>query len=138
MLIPAERINVPAVRKTTPFGGHAAIAASMSAAVLPGSRDAQIVVRFGMPPGMPAWLQSIAREGSRIPDHDSAAARRVKSPPTVRAIHKASAIPSDRVTHAFPTSRTLTVIAAEPAATGCLRRPSRTFTKSLRLIDLVA
>src|SRR5437867_3197617 len=79
--------------------------------------DAQIVVRFGIPPGMPAWLQSIAREGSRIPDHGSALARTVRSPPTVRDIHRARAIPSDRVAQAFPTSRVLTVITAEPAAT---------------------
>src|SRR5947199_2663121 len=110
MLIPAERVNVPAVRNTTSFGGHAAIAASIWAALLPGSRDAQIVVRFGIPPGMPAWLQSIAREGSRIPDHGSALARTVRSPPTVSDMHRARAIPSDRVAQAFPTSRVLTVI----------------------------
>src|SRR5206468_4273879 len=96
--------------------GHAAIAASICAAVLPGSRDAQIAVRFGMPPGMPAWLQSIAREGSRIPDHGSAAARTVTSPPTVRAMHRTRAIPSDRRVHVLPTSRVLTAIPAEPAA----------------------
>src|SRR5439155_20211859 len=71
MLSPAERLNVPAARKTTCPGGHAEIAASIWAAVVPGLRDAQIVVRFGMPPGMPAWLQSIAREGSKQPEHDS-------------------------------------------------------------------
>src|SRR2546426_3433998 len=116
MLSPAERVKVPAVRKTTRSGGHAAIAASICAAVLPGSKDAQIVVRFGMPPGMPAWLQSIAREGSRIPDHGTVAARAVRSPPTVGDIHKASGIPRDRIAKA-PTSRVLTVITAEPAAT---------------------
>src|SRR5256885_631303 len=80
--------------------------------------DAQIVVRFGIPPGMPAWLQSIAREGSRIPDHGSVvAARTARSPPTVGDILNASAIPSDRVTQALPTSWVLTVIIAEPAAT---------------------
>ena len=31
-------------------------------------------VRFGIPPGMPAALQSIAREGSRIPDQSAVAA----------------------------------------------------------------
>src|SRR3989442_9157709 len=120
MLSPAERVKVPGVRKTTGSGGHAAIAASICAAVLPGSRDAQIVSRFGMPPGMPAWLQSIAREGARIPDHGSAAARTVKSPPTVRDIQRASAIPSDRPAQAHPTSRVLTFIAAEPVATFAL------------------
>src|SRR5256886_15489911 len=118
MLSPAERVKVPGVRKTTCSGGHDAIAASISAALLTGSREAQIVARFGMPPGMPAWLQSIAREGSRIPDHGSvAAARTVRSPATVRDIQNASAIPSDRVTQVFPTSWVLTVIIAEPAAT---------------------
>src|SRR6058998_2492081 len=117
MLRPAERVKVPAVRKTTRSGGHAAIAASICAAVLPGSRDAQIVARFGMPPGMPEWLQSIAREGSRIPDHGTAEARTVKSPPTVREIHKASAIAIDRITQAVPTSRVPTVIIADSAAT---------------------
>src|SRR2546428_12043555 len=117
MLSPAERVKVPAVRKTSWSGGHAAIAASICAAVLPGSRDAQIVARFGMPPGMPAWLQSIAREGSRIPDHGTAPARTVKSPPTVRHIQKASAIPSERIAQAVPTSRVLTVITADSAAT---------------------
>ncbi len=43
--------------------------------------------------------------------------RTVKSPPTVRDMHKASAIPSDRLAQAFPTSRVLTVTTAEPAAT---------------------
>ena len=117
MLIPAERVNVPAVRNTTSFGGHAAIAASISAAVLPGSRDAQIVVRFGMPPGMPAWLQSIAREASRIPDHGSPAARTVKSPPKVMDMHRARAIPSDRTPHSLPTLRLLTFKATEPTST---------------------
>src|SRR2546427_10172764 len=116
MLSPAERVKVPAVRKTSWSGGHAAIAASICAAVLPGSRDAQIVARFGMPPGMPAWLQSIAREGSRIPAHGSAAARTIKSPPTVRDMHTASAIPRDRIAQAFPSSRVLTVITAAHAA----------------------
>src|SRR5437879_10750548 len=116
MLSPAESVKVPAVRKTTRSGGHAAIAASICAAVLPGSRDAQIVARFGMPPGMPAWLHSIAREGSRIPDHGSPAARTVNSPPTVRDMHRASAIPRDRLTQGLPTSRGLTVITVEPAA----------------------
>src|SRR2546421_6039306 len=117
MLSPAERVKVPGVRKTTCSGGHDAIAASISAALLTGSREAQIVARFGMPPGMPAWLQSIAREGSRIPDHGSALARTVRSPPTVTVIHKASTIPNDRKAQAFPTSRVLTVTTAEPAAT---------------------
>jgi len=91
--------------------------------VLPGSRDAQIVARFGMPPGMPAWLQAIAREGSRIPAHGSAAAaaRTVRSPPTVRHMLRASAMPSDRVAQAFPTARVLTVTTTEPSATFGLR-----------------
>src|SRR5437867_1380391 len=115
MLIPAERVNVPAVRNTTSSGGHAAIAESICAAVLPGSRDAQIIARFGMPPGIPAWLQSIAREGSRIPDHGSARARTViQSPPKVRDIHRASAIPSDRMPHVLPTLRVLTFKTTEP------------------------
>src|SRR5438093_13197725 len=78
--------------------------------------DAQIVVRFGIPPGRPAWLQSIAREGSRIPDHGSALARTVRSPPTVSDMQMARAIPSDRIAQAFPTSRVLTVITAERGA----------------------
>src|SRR5438128_6796844 len=119
MLSPAERVKVPAVRKTSWSGGHAPIAASICAAVLPGSRDAQIVARFGMPPGMPAWLQSIAREGSRIPAHGSAAAaaRTVGSPPTVRHMLRASATPSERIAQALPSARVLTVITGDPAAT---------------------
>src|SRR3989442_15792358 len=113
MLSPAERVKVPAVRKTSWSGGHAPIAASICAAVLPGSRDAQIVARFGMPPGMPAWPQSIAREGSRIPDHGSAAARTVRPPPTVRHMQKASAIPSERIAQAVPISRILMVITGD-------------------------
>src|SRR3989441_12511561 len=120
MLSPAERVEVPGVRKTTCSGGHDAIAASISAALLTGSREAQIVARFGMPPGMPAWLQSIAREGSRIPDHGSPLARTVKSPTTVRDMHRASAIPTDRTAQAIPSSRVLTFITAEPAATFAL------------------
>src|SRR2546427_13086623 len=38
MLSPAERVNVPAVRKTTCPAGHAARAAFICAAVGPGSR----------------------------------------------------------------------------------------------------
>src|SRR2546427_4115557 len=117
MLSPAERVKVPAVRKTSWSGGHAPIAASICAAVLPGSRDAQIVARFGMPPGMPAWPQSIAREGSRIPEHGSAAERTDKPPPAVRHMHKVSKIPSNRIARAVPTLRVLTVITADSAAT---------------------
>src|SRR2546427_11923160 len=116
MLSPAERVKVPGVRTRSWSGGHAPIAASICAAVLPGSRDAQIVARFGMPPWMPAWPQSIAREGSRIPDHGSAAARTVKPPPAVRHMHKASKIPSNRIARAVPTVRVLTVITADSAA----------------------
>src|SRR5207245_9066871 len=97
--------------------GHDAVAAAVCAAVLPGARDAQIVARFGMPPGMPAWPQSIAREGSRIPDHGSAVARTVKPPPAVRHRPKASKIPSNRIARAVPTVRVLTVITADSAAT---------------------
>src|SRR2546425_8402621 len=121
MLSPAERVKVPGVRKTTCSGGHDAIAASLSAALLTGSREAQIVARFGMPPGMPAWLQSIAREGSRIPDHGSALARTLRSPPTVRDRHRARAMPSDRVAQAFPTSRVRIVITAGTTPTFSLR-----------------
>src|SRR5207245_7712050 len=64
MLSPAERVKVPAVRKTRWSGGHAPIAASICAAVVPESSDAQIVARFGMPPAMPQRHQSIDREGT--------------------------------------------------------------------------
>src|SRR5437867_3069434 len=126
MLSPAESVKVPALRKTTCFAGHAAIAASIWAALLPGSMDAQIVVRFGIPPGMPAWIQSIAREGSRIPDHGSAPERTVRSPPTVSDMQMARAIPSDRVAQAFPTSRVVTVITAERPRHSTSCRSSRT------------
>src|SRR3989449_1775450 len=88
--------------------------------------DAQIVVRFGIPPGMPAWIQSIAREGSRIPDHGSAPERTVRSPPTVSDMQMARAIPSDRVAQAFPISRVLTVITAERPRHSTSCRSSRT------------
>src|SRR5947208_6987653 len=42
------------------------------AAVAPGLSVAQMVVRLGMPPTIPALLQSIAREWSMIPDHSCA------------------------------------------------------------------
>jgi len=48
-----------------------------------GPRELHTVVRIGMPPGMPARLQSIAREGSRTPDHGSAATRVVGIPTMV-------------------------------------------------------
>src|SRR5688572_12325349 len=61
--IPADRLYVPALRNTTCPLGHAAIALLICAAVAPGLSVAQTVVRFGMPPEMPAPLQSTAREG---------------------------------------------------------------------------
>src|SRR5207245_5766182 len=72
-----------------------------------------------MPRAMPAWLQPLAREGSRIPAHGSAAAaaRTVKSPPTVRHMHRASAMPSDRIAQALPSARALTLITVDSAAT---------------------
>src|SRR2546422_11395339 len=102
MLSPAERVKVPAVRKTSWSGGHAAIAASICAAVLPGSRDAQIVARFGTPPGTPAWLQSFAREGFMIPAPASAvaAAQTVSSPPKVKQLERARAVPGVRIAQA--------------------------------------
>src|SRR5438105_15674458 len=42
----------------------------MVADVALGPSVAQIVVRAGMPPGTPAWVQSIARLGSRTPAHE--------------------------------------------------------------------
>ena len=65
---------------------------------------------------MPAWLQSIAREGSRIPDHGSPAARTVKSPPNVRDMQNASAIPSNRMPHVLPTLRVRTFKTTDPIA----------------------
>src|SRR5687768_10708314 len=43
------------------------------AAVAPGESVVQTVVRFGMPPSTPGLFarQSIARDGSRIPDHSA-------------------------------------------------------------------
>src|SRR2546427_574798 len=87
-----------------------------------------------MPPGMPAWLQSIAREGSKIPDHGSPAARTVKSPTTVRDMHRASAIPTDRTAQAIPSSGFLTFITAEPAATFALRSSIENLTRRRRRV----
>src|SRR2546426_4115479 len=101
MLIPATRLNVPAARKTTCPGGHIAIASLISGAVLPGFTVAQIVVRFGVPPGIPARLQSMAREGSRMPDHGSAATGIIGTPFSASDSHRASAIPAHLVPRAL-------------------------------------
>src|SRR2546429_9532207 len=53
MLSPAERVKAPGVRKTTCSGGHDAIAASISAALLTGPGKGQTVARLGTPPGIP-------------------------------------------------------------------------------------
>src|SRR6266480_2070927 len=44
------------------------------AVVAPGFSVAQMVVRFGMPPDTPAFLQSMAREGLKMPAHGWACA----------------------------------------------------------------
>src|SRR5262245_9409317 len=51
---------MPAFRSTTPLL-HLAIALLIAAAVVPGLRVAQIVVRLGIPPVTPARLQSMVR-----------------------------------------------------------------------------
>jgi len=45
---------MPAFRNTTWFAGQLAIAELIWVEVAPGLSVAQMVVRFGMPPGMPA------------------------------------------------------------------------------------
>ena|SRR5437667_11889562 len=65
---PVFKLYVPAFRNTTWSDGHDAIALLICAAVAPGLRVAQMVVRFGMPPD-PARLQSMARDELRMPDH---------------------------------------------------------------------
>jgi len=60
---------VPALSLTTCPLGQDAIASLIAAAVAPGSRVAQVMVRFGMPQGVPTLVQSMAREGSMMPDH---------------------------------------------------------------------
>src|SRR5207253_9148332 len=65
-------LYVPTFRTTTCRLGQSAIALLICAAVAPGFSVAQMVVRLGMPPGMPAWLQSVARDWSMIPDHSCA------------------------------------------------------------------
>ena len=72
MVMAPDRLYVPAFRNTTCPLGQAAIALLICAAVAPGFSVAQMVVRLGMPPGMPAWLQSVARDWSMIPDHSCA------------------------------------------------------------------
>ena len=59
--MPDARLYVPAVRKTTWPLWHAAMALLIWAAVAPGPSVEQIVVRDGMPPGMPSCLQSTLR-----------------------------------------------------------------------------
>src|SRR5205807_1496300 len=65
---PDERLYVPAFRKTTWLAGQDEIALLICTAVAPGLSVAQIVVRVGIPPETPALDQSIARDGSRMPD----------------------------------------------------------------------
>src|SRR5207302_2669455 len=61
MVMAPDRLYVPAFRNTTCPLGQAAIALLICAAVAPGFSVAQKAVRFGMLPGIPAWLQSILR-----------------------------------------------------------------------------
>ena len=72
MVMAPDRLYVPAFRNTTCPLGQAAIALLICAAVAPEFSVAQRVVRVGMPAGMPAWLQSVARDWSMIPDHSCA------------------------------------------------------------------
>ena len=70
-------LYLPAASKTTlPLGQEASAAFNCaSVALAPADVAAaqavvtQIVVRFGTPPGTPAVVQSIARDGAKIPDH---------------------------------------------------------------------
>src|SRR2546426_1005671 len=77
--------------------------------------------------------------GGGPPAPGAAAARPVRPlppAPTVKVMHKPSAIPSNRFAQAFPTSWGFTVITAEPAATfgpGCPSRPCRTIHSTHRL-----
>src|SRR5438132_1484356 len=93
MLMPDERLNVPAFKKTTWPLGQAAMALLICVAVAPGLRVVQMVARFGMPPETPALVHSTAREGLRRPDqgwaYASIGATLIRSPtsqPTWRRI----------------------------------------------------
>src|SRR5581483_9685298 len=75
MVMPDDRLYVPALSLTTWFAAHAEIALLICAAVTlcakvaacPGVPSvAQIVVRVGIPPGTPAPDQSILRAGARM------------------------------------------------------------------------
>ena len=66
--IPPVRLYVPAFRNTTCPFGQEAMALLIWDAVAPGLRVAQMVARFGMPPGMPAFDQFMARLDERMPD----------------------------------------------------------------------
>lgn len=66
--IPLERLYVPAARDTTCPLGHAAMADVICAAVAPADNEVHTVVRVGMPPEIPAFVQSTTRPGSMIPD----------------------------------------------------------------------
>src|SRR5436190_23483562 len=72
-LIPPEMLNFPAGSKTTDPAGAEAMAALMVEDVtlvlkVLQAEVEQIVLRLGMPPTTPAWLQSVARLESRMPD----------------------------------------------------------------------
>ena len=76
-LSPEHRAQIQAVSERLELAcpaGHDAIALLICVAVAPGFRVAQIVVRFGMPPGIPTLVQSTAREELRIPDQGCALA----------------------------------------------------------------
>ena len=62
--IPAEREYVPAFKNTTWLAGQDWIAELICAEVAPGFKVEQIVLRTGMPPGIPTLDQSTEREGS--------------------------------------------------------------------------
>src|SRR5216117_1362187 len=78
-VIPLDRLKVPAGKSTTVFAGADVIAELIFAAVtLAGVLSAvhcvvaQRVVLLDIPPLTPALLQSIALEGSRMPDQSPA------------------------------------------------------------------
>jgi hypothetical protein len=71
--MPVERLKVPGPSKTYVFGGHPAICLLIVTAVpvegvIVEPHCAQLA--SGIPPTTPACVQSIAREGLMIPDHN--------------------------------------------------------------------
>ena len=116
---PGSRGSGPRRRFGDDWGGHAIRPRSRQVSALLDCLDcnARGLNLFGLLTAPRASLGFPSPGRTDGAENAAAAARTVKSPPTVRHMHRASAMPSDRIAQALPSARVLTVITADPAAT---------------------